>query len=224
MAKIEHVKILIVDNCPLYNLGLSITLEKDPRFEIIGIAENSATAEKIAEKEKPNLVLMEIHLGKENGLELIQKLKAINPDISILIISAYDERLYSERVLRLGARGYVLKTEPAEAIISAINTVLKNKVYLSEDERDRILNAMTEESKPGIKDWITSIQLLSNRELQIFTLISKGLGTVEIAMRLHLSAKTVDAHKEHIKIKLQCDTVQELRQKAIEWANRAGNL
>ena len=224
MAKNGNVKVLIVDNHPLYSLGLSIILEKDQKFEIIGIAENCADAQKTAEKEKPNLVLMEMRLGKENGLDLIPKLKIINPDVSILIISVHDEHLYAERVLRLGARGYILKTESADTIIYAINTVLDNKVYLSENERDRILHMMTEESKPGAKDWITSLQLLSNRELQIFSFIAKGLGTIEIASRLNLSTKTIDNHKEHIKIKLQCNTVQELRQKAIEWSNRSGNL
>jgi DNA-binding NarL/FixJ family response regulator len=224
MAKTGNIKVLIVDNYPLYSFGLSILLEKDPRFDVVGIAENCTDALDMAEKEKPNLVLMEMRLGKENGLDLIPKLKAINPDISILIISVHDERFYAERVLRLGARGYVLKTESADAVMAAINTVLNNKVFLSETERDRILQAMTEESKPGIKDWITSLQLLSNRELQVFSFLSKGLGTIEIASRLNLSTKTIDTHKEHIKIKLQCNTVQELRQKAIEWSNRSGNL
>jgi len=224
MAKTGHIKVLIVDNYPLYSFGLSIILNKDPRFDVSGIAENCTEALKMAEKEKPHLVIMEMRLGKENSLDLIPKLKAINPDISILIISIHDERFYAERVLRLGARGYVLKTESAEGIMAAVNTVMNNKVYLSENERDRILQAMTEESRPGIKDWITSIQLLSNRELQIFALIAKGFGTIEIASRLHLSTKTIDTHKEHIKIKLQCNNIQELRQKAIEWSNRSGNL
>jgi two-component system, NarL family, response regulator NreC len=224
MAKTGNIKVLIIDNYPLFRMGLSIILEKTQKFDIVGSVENCADALKTAEKEKPNLVIMEMQLGKENGLELIPKLKMINPEISILIISIQEERFYAERVLRLGARGYVLKTESADVIMSAINTVLDNKVYLSENERDRILQSMTEESKPGVKDWITSIQLLSNRELQVFSFLAKGLGTIEIASRLNLSTKTIDTHKEHIKIKLQCNTVQELRQKAIEWANRAGNL
>jgi len=224
MAKSGNIKVIIIDNCPLFSFGLSVLLEKTQKFDTIKTAENCADALKIAEKEKPNLVLMEMTLGKENGLELIPKLKLINPDISILIISIQDERFYAERTLRLGARGYVSKTESADTIMSAINTVLDNKVYLSENERERILQAMTEESKPGVKDWITSLQMLSNRELQIFSFIAKGLGTIEIASRLNLSTKTIDTHKEHIKIKLQCNTVQELRQKAIEWSNRSGNI
>jgi len=224
MAKTGNIKVLIIDNYPLFSLGLSNLIEKTQKFDIIGTAENCADALKTAEKEKPNLVLMEINLGKENGLELIPKLKMINPEITILIISMQDERFYAERVLRLGARGYVLKTESADTIMSAINTVLDNKVYLSENERDRIFQAMTEESKLGVKDWITSIQLLSNRELQVFSFLAKGLGTIEIAARLNLSTKTIDTHKEHIKIKLQCNSVQELRQKAIEWSGYADNL
>jgi len=224
MAKPEKTNVLIIDNQPLFTFGLSIILEKARKFNIIGIAANCADALKIAKEKKPSLVLMEMRLGKESGLELIPKLKVINPDISILIISTQDERYYAERVLRLGAKGFVLKTEPANVIMNAINTILNNKVYLSEKERDRILNAITEISNPIVKDWITSLQSLSSRELEIFAFMAKGLETIEIASRLNLSRKTVEVHKEHIKIKLQCNTIQELKQKAIEWSNRSGNI
>jgi DNA-binding NarL/FixJ family response regulator len=224
MAKTGNIKVLIIDNYPLFIMGLSSLLEKTQRFNIIGTAANCADALKIAEKEKPKLVLSEIRLGKENGMELIPKLKIINPEIVILILSIYDERFYSERVLRLGARGYVLKTEPSVIIMNAINAVLDNKVYLSENERERIFQAMAEDSSRGVKDWAASLQSLSNRELQVFSLIAKGLGTIEIASRLNLSTKTIDTHKEHIKVKLHCNTAQELRQQAIEWSAQSGSL
>jgi len=224
MAKTENINVLIIDNQPLFTFGLSILLEKANKFNIIGTAVNCAGALKIAKEKKPGLVLMEMRLGSENVLDLIPKLKVINPEVSILIISIQDERYYAERVLRLGARGFVLKTEPAEVIMNAINTILDNKVYLSDNERDRILHAMTEESSPGIKDWITSLQFLSNRELEIFSFMAKGLGTIEIASRLNLSKKTVEVHREHLKIKLQCNTIQELKQKAAEWSTRSGNI
>lgn len=224
MAKTENINVLIIDNQPLFTFGLSILLEKANKFNIIGTAVNCAGALKIAKEKKPGLVLMEMRLGSENVLDLIPKLKVINPEVSILIISIQDERYYAERVLRLGARGFVLKTEPAEVIMNAIYTILDNKVYLSDNERERILQSMTEESSPGVKDWITSLQFLSNRELEIFSFMAKGLGTIEIASRLNLSKKTVEVHKEHLKIKLQCNTIQELKQKAIEWSNRSGNI
>jgi DNA-binding NarL/FixJ family response regulator len=224
MAKNENIKVLIIDNNPLFILGLSSILDKEQKFSIIGSASNCADALKIAEKESPKLVLMEIRLGNENGLELIPKLKSLDLEMTILVMSLYDERSYAERVLRLGARGYILKTESADTVMDAINTILNNKVYLSESERDRILQSLTEEPSPSVKDWVNSLQLLSTRELQVLSFIAKGLGTIEIASRLNLSTKTVDTHKEHVKQKLHCNTVQELRQKAIEWFSNSDNI
>ena len=224
MAKVSNTKVLIIDNQPLYSTGLSSLLENQHKFNIIGMVSDSDAAVKIMEKDKPRLIIMEIRLGKENGMDLISKLKLLNPEVSILVLSIHDERYYSERVLRLGARGFVMKTSSCEVIMDAIFTVLEGKVYLSDNERERIFQAMTGETSRGTKDMAISLQKLSNRELQVFSLIGKGLGTIEIASRLDLSTKTIDTHKEHIKLKLHCSTSQELRQQAIEWSNHSGNL
>jgi two-component system, NarL family, response regulator NreC len=225
MSKTGNIKVLIIDNHPLFIMGLSSLLEKTANINIIGTADNYSDALEIAEKEKPTLVLMEIRLGKENGLDFIQKLKSISPTTVVLIISLLDERFYSERILRLGARGYVLKTESADTIMEAINTVLAKKVYLSGNERERILNSAAENTDKDLKeDWTGSMQKLTDRELQVFLLVAKGLGTTELSARLKLSKKTVDSHKEHIKKKLHIKTSQELRQNAIEWANHSVNL
>jgi len=225
MARSANTKVLIIDNYPLCVKGLTAVLESYSKLNIIAAASNCADAVKIAERERPQLVILEIRLGKENGMDIISKLKSIIPEVIILVLSTQDERFYSERVLRLGARGYLLKTEPVNIVMEAINTVLEGKVYLSESERERIFQAMTEDSSRGSKDWTLSLQTLSNRELQVFSLIGKGYGTIEIASRLNLSTKTIDTHKEHIKLKLHCNTAQELRQQAIEWINHPeGNL
>jgi len=223
MAKPGITKVLIIDNQPLFSLGLSTVLESSGRFNIAAAAENGEDALKAINKEKPKLIIMEIRLNKENGMDLIAKLKASNPEISILVLSCYEERYYSERVLRLGARGFVMKSESSAVIMEAIQTVLEGKVYLSENERERIFQAMTGDNKHANKDMSAFFHSLSNRELQVFSLIGKGLGTIEIATRLNLSTKTVDTHKEHIKLKLHCSTSQELRQQAIEWTNLSGN-
>jgi len=224
MAKTVYIKVLIVDNHPLHILGLSSLLDDFQKFNIIGTADNCEDALKLTEKERPKLVIIEIKLGKENGMNIISKIKAISPDTSILILTVNEERFYSERVLRLGARGYVMKTAPKEKIIEAITTVLDGKVFLSENERERIFQAMTGENSRGSTDWAASYQKLSNRELQVFTLIGKGFGTIDIASKLNLSTKTVDTHKEHIKLKLHCTNSQELRQQAIEWSNYSDSL
>ena len=217
MAKNRFTKVLIVDEHPIFSLGLCALLENCKKFEITGIANNINDAQTIAQNENPSLVLMEIRLGKENGMDLIIKLKSINPQIIILVVSANDEQFYSERVLRMGARGYVMKTSDSSEILNAVNTVLEGKVFLSDSERERVFQAITVDNSRGIKNWPMTVKKLSNRELQVFTLIGKGYGTIEIASMFNISTKTIDSHKEHLKLKLHCTTSQELRQLAIEW-------
>jgi DNA-binding NarL/FixJ family response regulator len=223
MARSGYTRVLIVDTHPLFIMGLTSLLESYGKFNIIGTAENISGALRLAEKENPRLVIMEISLRGENGIDLIQKLKNLNQEIVILVLSMNDERYYSERILRMGARGYIMKTSPSNIVMDAVHTVLNGKVYLSEDERERIFQAMADESSRGTKNWSMSIEKLSNRELQVFSLIGRGYGTIEIASRFNLSTKTIDTHKEHIKLKLHCSTSQELRQLAIEWASISGN-
>jgi DNA-binding NarL/FixJ family response regulator len=222
MARPINTKVLIVDDQPLFCLGLSTLLESTNKFNILGTAATIAEALKITEKECPKLVIMEVRLGNENGMDLIKKIKTEYPEIIILILSTQNERYYSERLLRLGVRGYIMKTASTDDVMEAIQTVLDGKVYLSESERERIFQAITGDSAIGTNDWTMSLHKLSNRELQVFSLIGKGLGTIEIATRFNLSTKTIDTYKEHIKIKLHCSTSQELRQLAIEWANQSG--
>jgi len=221
MGRTGYTRVLLIDNQPIFCEGLISCLDKCNKFIVVGVTDEAEKALKIAEKEKPGLVIMEIFPGKENGLELISRLKSLIADITILVISNNEERFYSERVLRLGARGYLMKTASCESVMEAISTVLNGKVYLSDSERERIFLALTEESTRGIKDWPISIQKLSNRELEVFSLIGKGYSTIEIASRLKLSTKTIDTHKEHIKLKLHCATSHELRQQAIEWSNHS---
>jgi len=224
MAKTVSAKVLIVDEYPLFCMGLSSFLKLTPGYKVVGEAATIADALEIAEKEKPHLVIMEIQLGNENGMELIPQLKSRYPEIFVLVMSMYDERYYSERTLRLGAQGYIMKNAPINNVKEAINTVMAGKVYLSENERERIFESITDENTRSMKDWANSLRKLSDRELQVFTLIGKGFGTIEIATKLGLSTKTIDTHKEHIKIKLHCNTSQELRQLAIEWTNYSASL
>jgi len=224
MARTGNTRVLIVDEYPLFRMGLTALLKQTPGYSIVGEAAAIADALKIAEKEKPHLVIMEIHIGNENGMELISELKIKYPQILILVMSMHDERYYSERILRLGAQGYIMKNASVNDIKTAVNTVLSGKVYLSENERERIFDAITGAVSRGMKDWGNSMRKLSDRELQVFSLIARGYGTIEIASKLGLSTKTIDTHKEHIKIKLHCNTSQELRQFAIEWTNYSSSL
>jgi len=224
MAKTVSVRVLIVDEYPLFCMGLSSFLKLTPGYRVVGEAATIADALEIAEKEKPHLVIMEIQLGNENGMELIPQLKSRYPEIFVLVMSMHDERYYSERTLRLGAQGYIMKNAPINNVKEAINTVMAGKVYLSENERERIFESITGENARSMKDWANSLRKLSDRELQVFSLIGNGYGITYIASKLKLSTKTIETHKEHIKIKLHCNTSRELKQLAKEWTNYSSSL
>jgi DNA-binding NarL/FixJ family response regulator len=224
MPSAKPVKVLIVDDHPLFCQGLASLLTAKPGYMVIGEAAGLRDALDIAGRENPALAIVEINLKDESGLDIISQLKSHYPDIMILVLSMYDERYYSERILRLGARGYIMKTETPDRVWEAIQSVMAGKVFLSNPERERIFEAMAGENRWGVKDWTTSVRTLSNRELQIFSCIGKGLGTIEIAAKYQLSTKTIDTHKEHIKLKLHCNSSQELRRLAIECASHPGVL
>ena len=219
MQEAKQLKVMIVEDHPLFSKGLASLIMSKSGYLVVGEAPNLTEAKALAEREKPDLAIVDINLGNENGMDFIPWLKSRDPGIVILVLSMYEERYYSERILRLGARGYIMKDEAGNKVLDAIKTVMAGKVYLSDTERERIFEAMTGENIWDGKDWAMSVRKLSDRELQIFSFLGKGLGTIEIAAKLNLSTKTIDTHKEHIKLKLHCNSSQELRQLAIEWSS-----
>jgi DNA-binding NarL/FixJ family response regulator len=212
--------VMIVEDHPLFSKGLAALIASQPLYRVVGEAVNSAAALDMLREKKPALAIVDLNLGDEDGLDLIKDIKNHDPNVVVLVLSMHDERYYSERVLHAGARGYIMKDQAGSKVIDAIKTVMSGKVYLSETERERLFESMTGDTVKEGKDWFASVRKLSDRQFQIFSLIGKGLGTVEISAKLNLSAKTIDTHKEHIKLKLHCNTSQELRQLAIEWGSR----
>lgn len=212
-------KVIIIDDHPLFSRGLAQLIETQREYNVIGIAKDRNEALTFLSNETPDLSIVDLNLGQEDGLELIKDIVAIHPKSNILVISMHDERFYAERALKAGAKGYIMKEEAESHVIDAIKTVTKGKIYLSDNEKNR-LKEISEDVKSGLEH-PDAISTLSDRQLQIFTLIGKGLGTVEIAKKLNLSIKTIDTHKENIKAKLHCSSSAELRQMAIEWTNKA---
>ncbi|MBQ7970393.1 MAG: response regulator transcription factor [Treponema sp.] len=213
--------VMIIDDHPLFSRGLAQLIETQSSYKVNGMAKDRKEALGMLEKVKPNLAIVDLNLGQEDGLELIKDISVINPSTKVLVLSMHDERFYAERALKAGARGYIMKQEAESQVINAIQTVMEGKIYLSERELERIkdLSKNDKSAKREKKEPYDTISLLSDRQLQIFTLIGKGLGTVDIASKLNLSIKTIDTHKENIKVKLHCSSSAELRQMAIEWAS-----
>ena len=211
--------VFIIDDHPLFSRGLAQLIETQADFKVVGMAKDSTEALDFLKNTKPSLIILDLNLGQEDGLELIKKILDIKNTFKILVLSMHDERFYSERSIAAGARGYIMKEEAESQVINAIKTVNNGEIYLSENEKKRIKELA--QGKPESGELSDLIGALSDRQLQIFTLVGKGLGTVEIAKKLNLSIKTIDTHKENIKGKLHCASSAELRQMAIEWTNKA---
>lgn len=209
--------VIIIDDHPLFSRGLAQLIETQGNLKVIGMAKDRNEALTLLNNTTPNLAIVDLNLGQEDGLELIKDIMIIQPKTKILVLSMHDERFYAERAIKAGAKGYIMKEEAESQVINAIQTVIHGEIYLSEKEKNRIEN-LNKDIQGKTFDTITE---LSDRQFQIFTLIGKGLGTVEIANKLNLSIKTIDTHKENIKAKLHCKSSAELRQMAIEWTNKA---
>jgi len=217
----KSTKILLVDDHPMMREGLRQIIGNEPDLVVSGEAENASQALEIIQTTKPDLVLADITLPDKNGLELIKDVQAMHPNTPVLVISMHDEALYAERVLRAGGRGYIMKHEGGKRIMQAIRHVLSGQIFVSEKMSAKILEIF---SGRGAQAGSSPIESLTDREFEVFRLIGDGLSTKGIAAEMHVSAKTVEVHRMHIKSKLKLKTAAELIRYAVRWAeSQAGS-
>jgi len=209
----ERKKIFIVDDHPVFREGLVGLVRREEDWTVCGEADTAAQALTAIEKLKPDLVLADIGLPGRSGLELIKDLRSAFPELAILVISMHDETLYAERVLRAGARGYIMKQEGPDKILQAVRQVLDGQIYLSGKMSVRILDTFA----GGRSKASSPIARLTDRELEVLQLVGQGKDSHVIAGQLHLSVKTVDAHRGHIKEKLNLKNGTELICYAARW-------
>ncbi|GMQ80842.1 MAG: response regulator transcription factor [Rhodothermia bacterium] len=212
-------RILVVDDHPLMRKGLIMSLSDDPDVEVCAQASNAEEAMSLVELESPDLVIVDISLPGMSGLELIKQLHAIRPELYTLVVSRHDESLYAERAIRAGARGYVMKLEAGNVMTKAVHRVLSGGIYVSEEINEKLLMGMAAGHTLSSH---SPLDVLSDRELEVFELTGKGSGTREISERLHLSVKTVESYRARIKTKLNLSTTSELMQHAVHWVEGEG--
>jgi len=209
----DQKRIFIVDDHPVFREGLVGLVKREPGWTVCGEADTAPQALTAIERLKPDLVLADIGLPGRSGLELIKDLRAACPELAVLVISMHDEALYAERILRAGGRGYIMKQEGPEKMLQAIRQVLEGQIYLSGRMSIRILDAFS----GGRGNTSSPITRLTDRELEVLQLVGEGKDSHDIAGQLHLSVKTVDAHRGHIKEKLNLKTGTELICYAARW-------
>jgi len=206
--------VLVVDDHPIVRRGLVELVNSQPDLSVCAEADSGAAALALLAELHCDLALIDLSLQDTTGIELTRDLKTRHPELPVLILSMHDESVYAERALHAGARGYLMKEEITSHILEAIRTVLSGRVYLSQPMTARLLDraagARTEAK--------SALSCLSDRELEIFEMIGQGLGTSAIAGRLHLSVKTVETHRAHLKEKLRLGSASELQYYAICWS------
>jgi DNA-binding NarL/FixJ family response regulator len=209
------IRVLIVDDHPLLRQGIAQLINAEPDMIVCGEADNAGRAMAAIPATKCDVAIVDISLSDSNGIELLKDIKALYPRLPVLILSMHDESVYAQRALRAGASGYIMKQEATERVLTALRKILAGEVYVSERLGAKLLNQMA-----GGRGRLDSspIELLSDRELQIFSLIGQGHGTRAIAEQLHLSVKTIESHRAHIKEKLNLKNATELVHHAIQWA------
>jgi len=211
----DRKRILIVDDHPTLREGLATQINREADLIVCGEAVNAREAVAAVEKLKIDLVVADINLPGRNGLELIRDIHALRPGLPVLVLSMHDETLFAERVLRAGGRGYVSKSASSQSLLAAIRNVLNGQIYLSDEVSTRLLGSFT--GKAQRPKSLSPVELLTDRELEVFGLIGQARETKDISRRLSMSAKTVEAHRASIKRKLKLKTGPELTRHAVLW-------
>ena len=207
-------RVLVVDDHPIVRQGLTLLIDREPDLMVCGQAEEAHSAAHAIATLRPDIVLLDISLNGPDGLELLKQIRTRDADLPVLILSMHDETIYAERVLRAGANGYIMKQEATDLVLTAIRRILDGQVYVPERVANTLLTRYARGSAAGPR---SPLDVLSDRELEVFRLIGEGSSTRQIAEVLHLSVKTVESYQAHIKEKLAFRNARELQHHAIEW-------
>lgn len=207
-------RLLLVDDHPMTRDGLAAIINRQADLEVCGEAGTPAGAMSALSKLRPDLIVTDLTMPGRGGIEFIKDVRAILPELPILVLSMHDEAIYAERVLRAGARGYLMKDAGAAKLLDVIRTVLSGRSYVSPQMAERLLDNMTGLRPRGAT---SPIEKLSDREFEIFLFLGSGKSTKDVARALNLSSKTVDVHRGHIKEKLQLKDATSLLRHAVRW-------
>ena len=209
-------RVFVVDDHPLVRDGLSTLIDQQPDLTVCGTAGDHPAALAGIGAACPHVALIDVSLGNVCGLELIKDLRIQQPNVATIVVSMHDETVYAERALRSGAKGYVMKRESTRNVLTAIRRVLEGGIYLSDKMVAQIASQLAGQ-RARDSAYADRMEQLSDRELEVFRLLGRGLRTADIADELHLSMKTVQAYCARIKEKLGLTTAVELRRAATRW-------
>lgn len=210
-------RIFLVDDHPLVRRGLKLTLEAETDFKVCAEASSAEEAVLLFSHLNPHIVVLDVSLPGASGLDLLKRITTEEMGYPVLVVSRHEEMLYAERAIRAGARGYVMKSQPPKTFIAAVRKVLAGGIYVSDAMNERLLNSLVTGVQHPIHQ--SPAEVLSTRELEVFQMMGRGLGTRDIASRLALSIKTVESYRARIKMKLNLANASELVQHAVQFSD-----
>ena len=213
-SKSGKKRVLIVDDHSIFRFGLAGLITEQSHLEVCGHADSAPIALDSMRRLKPDLVLLDLSLRGTNGIELIKLMKAEEPTLPILVISMHDEAVFGLRALKAGALGYVMKAEAMNHVAEAISKVMQGKIYVSPKFGEKLIFKAVQSIESGTG---SPVDALSDRELEVLQLLGKGHSTRSIAETLHLSVKTIETHRAHIKEKLGFPDSEDMVKFAIDW-------
>jgi DNA-binding NarL/FixJ family response regulator len=212
----RKVRILVVDDHPIVRFGIRQAIGAEPDLTVCGEADSPTAALDAARQFVPDLAIVDLSLGPGGGIELVRRLHELAPGLAILVLSVHDEALFAERAIRAGARGYIMKGEAITGLVAAVHQILNGHVYVSSRMSQQFLEALGHDAPPlGGR-----LGGLTDRELEVFELIGRGVATAQIAERLDLSVKTVETYRANIKLKLNLKDAIDLVRHATSWVER----
>lgn len=208
------LKILIVDDHPIFRMGMAELLNQEADFSVCAVAEDIAEARKALREHEPDMAIIDITLAKDNGLDLVKEIAASDHPIPVLVLSMHDEAVWAERAIRAGARGYIMKKEASESVITALRNISRGRVHVSDNMMSLLLDKL---HVNAASQGAPTEEVLTDRELEVFRLIGTGLSTREIADRMNLGVKTIGTYRDRIKQKLCIKSGAELTRRAVLW-------
>lgn len=207
-------RILIVDDHPIFRMGMQELLNQEEDFHVCALAADIKSARTALQQEQPDLAIIDITLAGDNGLDLVKEIAGGNRSLPVLVLSMHDESVWAERAIRAGAKGYIMKREASESVISALRSIRSGGIHVSEAMMAHLLGKF--QVNPNCQGAAT-VDLLTDRELEVFRLIGNGLSTREIAAQMNLGIKTIGTYRDRIKQKLCLKSGPELTRRAVLW-------
>jgi DNA-binding NarL/FixJ family response regulator len=216
-----RLQIFIVDDHPAIREALTSSINSKIDMRVVGESPTAKGALRQMERRKPDVVVVDISLEDAHGLDLVEEIRSRFPDVRVVVFSMYEESVYAERAIRAGASGYVMKSEPTERVVEAIQSVSEGDVFLSQRMSSRILSKVIRQEEYSLS---SATEDLTDREMDVFQMLGAGHSMKDIAAELDLSRKTIETYRRRAKEKLGFDTVSELLQYAVQWSYGRGQL